>query len=167
MAAITICSDFGAPKNKVSHCFPIYLPWSDGTGCHYLSFLNVRGDEILLNSNTSRTTQAFELFLKDLSFLGRPVFKIQPTNVQINFWFKIFCRIHSLLDHQKNGCFHHHKKLPVSVQWRTNKIEQMNNAWRWSTQLDSSNIILRHKDKLPRERVESPFLVIIEKRLYL
>ena len=29
MAAITICSDFGTPKNKVSHCFhcfPIYLP---------------------------------------------------------------------------------------------------------------------------------------------
>ena len=29
MAADTICSDFGAPKNKVSHCFhcfPIYLP---------------------------------------------------------------------------------------------------------------------------------------------
>ena len=27
-------------KNKVSHCFyclPIYLPWSDGTGCHDLS----------------------------------------------------------------------------------------------------------------------------------
>ena len=32
---------FGAPKNKVSHCFPIYLPWSDGTGCHDLQFLNV------------------------------------------------------------------------------------------------------------------------------
>ena len=29
------------PQNKVSHCFPIYLPWSDGTGCHVLSFLNV------------------------------------------------------------------------------------------------------------------------------
>ena len=41
MAAITICSDFGAQKNKVWHCFPIYLPWSDGTGCHDLSFLNV------------------------------------------------------------------------------------------------------------------------------
>ena len=29
MAAITICSDFGAPKNKACHCFhcfPIYLP---------------------------------------------------------------------------------------------------------------------------------------------
>ena len=35
---------FGAQANKVSHCFhcfPIYLPWSDGTGCHDLSFLNV------------------------------------------------------------------------------------------------------------------------------
>ena len=33
MAAVTICSDFGAQKNKVCHCFhcfPIYLPWSDG-----------------------------------------------------------------------------------------------------------------------------------------
>ena len=31
-------------QNKASHCFhcfPIYLPWSDGTGCHDLSFLNV------------------------------------------------------------------------------------------------------------------------------
>ena len=29
MATVTICSDFGAPQNKVIHCFPIYLPWSD------------------------------------------------------------------------------------------------------------------------------------------
>ena len=29
------------PKNKVCHCFPIYLPWSDGTKCHDLRFLNV------------------------------------------------------------------------------------------------------------------------------
>ena len=44
MAAITICSDFGAQKNKVNHCFhcfPIYFPRSDGTRCHDLSFLNV------------------------------------------------------------------------------------------------------------------------------
>ena len=40
MAALTICSDFGAQKNKVWHCFPVYLPWSIGTGCHDLSFLN-------------------------------------------------------------------------------------------------------------------------------
>ena len=44
MAAITICSDFGAPQNKVwhcFHCFPIYFPWSDEPGCHDLRFLNV------------------------------------------------------------------------------------------------------------------------------
>ena len=29
------------PKNKVWHCFPIYFPWSDGTRCHDLRFLNV------------------------------------------------------------------------------------------------------------------------------
>ena len=37
-------SDFGAPQNKVwhcFHCFSIYLPWSDGTGCRDLCFLNV------------------------------------------------------------------------------------------------------------------------------
>ena len=38
MAAVTICSDFGAQENKLCHCFPIYLPWSDGTGCHDLHF---------------------------------------------------------------------------------------------------------------------------------
>ena len=33
------------PQNEACHCFhyiPIYLPWSDGTGCHDLSFLNVK-----------------------------------------------------------------------------------------------------------------------------
>ena len=30
------------PKNKVWHCFPIYFPWSDGTRCHDLNFLNVK-----------------------------------------------------------------------------------------------------------------------------
>ena len=44
MAAITICSDFWAPPQKkvwhCFHCFPIYFAWSDGTGCHDLSFLN-------------------------------------------------------------------------------------------------------------------------------
>ena len=38
---------FGAPQNKVSHCFhcfPIYLPWSEGTGCHDLSFLIMNGE---------------------------------------------------------------------------------------------------------------------------
>ena len=28
-------------KSHCFHCFPIYLPWSDGTRCHDLSFMNV------------------------------------------------------------------------------------------------------------------------------
>ena len=35
MVAVTICSDFEAPQNKVYHyfqCLPIYLPWTDGPG---------------------------------------------------------------------------------------------------------------------------------------
>ena len=41
MAAITICSDFGATKIKISHCFhcfPIYFPWSDRTRAMILVF---------------------------------------------------------------------------------------------------------------------------------
>ena len=44
MASVTNCNDFGVPKSKVCHCFQgfsIYLPQSDGTRCHDLSFLNV------------------------------------------------------------------------------------------------------------------------------
>ena len=44
MVAVTICGNFGVQENKASHCFhclPIYLPWTDGTGCHDISFLNI------------------------------------------------------------------------------------------------------------------------------
>ena len=44
IAAVTICSDFGALQNKFCHCFhclPIYLPRSDGIRYRDLSFLNV------------------------------------------------------------------------------------------------------------------------------
>ena len=44
-AAVTIYSDFGAQEKKVSHyfhCFPTYLPWSDGTVCHYQSLSHVQ-----------------------------------------------------------------------------------------------------------------------------
>ena len=44
IAAVTICSDFGTSQNKVYHCFhcfPTFLQWSDGNGCHDFSFLNV------------------------------------------------------------------------------------------------------------------------------
>ena len=42
MAAVTIHTDFKAQEEEICQCFhlfPFYLPWSDGTGCHDLSFL--------------------------------------------------------------------------------------------------------------------------------
>ena len=68
MSVVTICSDFGAQKNKVRHCFhcfPIYLPWSDGTGCHDLSFLNVEPAFLL-----SSFTFIKRLFNSSLSAIG-------------------------------------------------------------------------------------------------
>jgi len=50
------------PKKIASHCFhcfPIYLPWSDGTGCHDLSFLNV---EFWANFSLSSFTFIKRLF---------------------------------------------------------------------------------------------------------
>ena len=41
MAAVIVLGDSGAQENKnchCFHCFPVYLPWSDGTGSHDLSF---------------------------------------------------------------------------------------------------------------------------------
>ena len=34
-------SDFISDLFEIGHCFLIYFPWSDGTRCHDLSFLNV------------------------------------------------------------------------------------------------------------------------------
>ena len=44
MAGVTVHSYFGAQQKKMCdsfHFFPIYLPWSDGTSCHDLSFFSV------------------------------------------------------------------------------------------------------------------------------
>ena len=44
MAVVTVHSDSGAQENKICHCFhcfPNYLPWSDGNRCYDLCFLNV------------------------------------------------------------------------------------------------------------------------------
>ena len=43
MDAVTVCSDFGPQENKICHCFHFSpsFPWSDGSRCHDLCFLNV------------------------------------------------------------------------------------------------------------------------------
>ena len=64
MASVTICSHFWAPQNKVCHCFHcflMYLPCSDGTGCHDLSFLNVLRQ--LFHSLLSLSSRGFLVLL--------------------------------------------------------------------------------------------------------
>ena len=39
MAAITICSDFGAPKNKACHCFHCFPIWHEVMGLDTMSFI--------------------------------------------------------------------------------------------------------------------------------
>jgi len=42
MAAVTIHSNFRGQEEEICHyfhLFPFYLPWSNGAGCHDLSFL--------------------------------------------------------------------------------------------------------------------------------
>ena len=60
MAAVTICSDFGAPQNKICHCFHcflIYLPWSGGIGCHDLSSSYVEFSTSFFHSPFSLSTR--------------------------------------------------------------------------------------------------------------
>ena len=41
MVVVTVHSDFGAQEEEICHyfhLFPLYLPCSNGTGCHDLSF---------------------------------------------------------------------------------------------------------------------------------
>ena len=55
-----ICSDFQAPQNKVSHClpcFPIYLPWSNGTRCHDLHCFECWVLSQLFHSPLSRSSR--------------------------------------------------------------------------------------------------------------
>ena len=61
-AAVTICSDFGAQENKVCdcfHCFPIYLPRSDGP----------RYPDLCLLKLSFKPTLSFSSFIKRLSSL--------------------------------------------------------------------------------------------------
>ena len=79
----TICSDFGAQENKICLCFhfsPFYLPWSDGTRCHDLSFLNVEFQacfltllyerrELFSSSSVSAIRVVLSAYLRLLIFL--------------------------------------------------------------------------------------------------
>ena len=69
LAAVAICSDFGAQENKVCHCFhcfPIYLPWSDGTTCHDLKFFECWVLSQLFHSRLSLSSRGYLVLLRFL-----------------------------------------------------------------------------------------------------
>ena len=93
MAVGTICSDFGAPQNRVCHCFhclPIYLPWSDGTGFHDLnSFLNVEFYVSLKHHCPPHKVTSFPWFLgHHFSWLSSVSVLFSHSNLP--FWFLCF-----------------------------------------------------------------------------
>ena len=117
MAAVTICSDFRAQGKKVSHCFhcfPIYLPWSDGTGCHDLSFWNVFKPDFslsslnsikrLFSSSLSAIRVVSPAYLRLLIFLPAILIPACPSSSQA------FCMMYSVYKLNKQG---------DNIQWRT------------------------------------------------
>ena len=87
MAAITICSDFGTQENKTCHCFhffPLYLPWSGGTRCRDLSFLNVDFQARFFQSPLSHSSRG-SLVLPILGLIPASCFLLWHVTVCISY----------------------------------------------------------------------------------
>ena len=93
------------PKKIVCHCFyclPIYLPWSGGTGCHDLSFLNLSFKPAFSVSSFTFIKRLFSFsslspirvlssgYLKLLIFLPQPWFQLVLLPVPCFAW----CTLH-------------------------------------------------------------------------
>ena len=90
MAAVTICSDFGAPKSRVCHgfhCFPIYLPWSDGPDAMIFVFwmLSFKPDFSL--SSFTFMKRLFSSLLSAISVMesASKVIDFSPDNLDSSF----------------------------------------------------------------------------------
>ena len=68
MAVGTICSDFAAQENEVSHCFAIYLPWNVWTRCHDLSFLFLFLFFVILSFKQAFSLSSFTFTKRFFSF---------------------------------------------------------------------------------------------------
>ena len=115
MAAVTICSDFGAQKNKVwhrFHCFPIYFPRSDVT-----RFLEFKFSECWVLS---------QLFHSPLSLSSR------GSLVLLQFlpfeWYHLL--IWSCWYFPWQSWFHFVNNLAQNFTWCTLHINIMDNHWK-------------------------------------
>ena len=72
------------------HCFPICLPWSDGTGCRDLRFLNVEFKPAFSLSSSTFIKRLFSssLLLHYSSIIYIPeVVDISPSSLDSSLWF--------------------------------------------------------------------------------
>ena len=78
-------------KSHCFRCFPIYLPWSDGNGCHDLSFLNVELKPLFHSSLLllSRGSLVLSLLFchKGSVICISEVIDISPSNLDSSFCF--------------------------------------------------------------------------------
>jgi len=93
MAAVTICSDFKAQENKVCHYFhrfPVYLPWSDGTRRHDLSFFECSVLSYLFHCPLSLSSRGSLVPLHFLPLgwchLHIDIVDISPGNLDFSLW---------------------------------------------------------------------------------
>ena len=144
MAAVTICSDSGAPKNKVSHCFhcfPIYLPWSDGTRRHDLRFLNVEHWITLTKRDFS-----FSLLIVyrwgQLKLKG-PLFSSHDSPKILNLAGKFYST------NQRAGPIDPHNKYSLMDReaWRA-AIHGVTKSWTWLSNWTELNYTVKHKKHL-------------------
>ena len=89
MTAVTIYSDFGGQENKVCHCFPIYLLWSNGITCHDLRFFIKR---LFSSSLLSPIKEVSSAYLRLLIFLQAILISacVHPA------WHFSWCSLHML-----------------------------------------------------------------------
>ena len=93
MAAVTICSDFGAQENSLSHCFhclPICLPWSDGIRCHDLSFWTMSFKPTFSLSSFTFIKRLFSYLLSALRVVSSAYLRLlifSPSNLDSSLCF--------------------------------------------------------------------------------
>ena len=133
LVAVTIFCDFGDQENKICRCFhffSIYLPWSDGNGCHDLSFLNVDFQAYFFtvlkrisSSLLSAIRMVSSAYLRLLIFLlailipacasSSPAFLMMSSaSVQFNRW--VMSTLCSFMDCSMPGFPVHHQLLELT-----------------------------------------------------
>ena len=83
MAAVTICSDFGAQENKVSHCFhcfPIYLPRTIKIAGRNINNLRYADDTTLM-AESEEELRSLLMNMKEESEKVVLKFNIQKTKI--------------------------------------------------------------------------------------